>query len=89
MVANADNYSKSGTHRWSVLDIEPKADIFFSKSFVVDGLKNFVIQDDKKVIEKILFRTNQMKRKNDEITLVNIIFNLNACKNLSKKELDA
>ena len=30
-----------------------------------------------------------MKRKNDEITLVNIIFNLNACKNLSKKELDA
>ena len=50
MVANADNYSKSGTHRWSVLDIEPKADIFFSKSFVVDGLKNFVIQDDKKVI---------------------------------------
>ena len=89
MVANADNYSKSGTHRWSVLDIEPKADIFFFKSFVVDGLKNFVIQDDKKVIEKILFRTNQMKRKNDEITLVNIIFNLNACKNLSKKELDA
>ena len=30
-----------------------------------------------------------MKRKDDEITLVNIIFNLNACKNLSKKELDA
>ena len=89
MVANADNYSKSGTHWWSVLDIEPKTDIFFFKSFVVDGLKNFVIQDDKKVIEKILFRTNQMKRKNDEITLVNIIFNLNACKNLSKKELDA
>ena len=89
MVANADNYSKSETHWWSVLDIEPKTDIFFFKSFVVDGLKNFVIQDDKKVIEKILFRTNQMKRKNDEITLVNIIFNLNACKNLSKKELDA
>ena len=30
-----------------------------------------------------------MKKTDDKITLVNIIFNLNACKNLSKKELDA
>ena len=30
-----------------------------------------------------------MKRTDDKITLVNIKFNLNACKNLSKKELDA
>ena len=29
-----------------------------------------------------------MKRTDDEITLVNIKFNLNACKNLAKKELD-
>ena len=30
-----------------------------------------------------------MKRKDDKITLANIKFNLNACKNLFKKELDA
>ena len=30
-----------------------------------------------------------MKRTDNKITLVNIRFNLNACKNLSKKELDA
>ena len=30
-----------------------------------------------------------MKRVDDKITLVNIKFNLNVCKNLSKKELDA
>ena len=29
-----------------------------------------------------------MTRTNNKITLVNIRFNLNACKNLSKKELD-
>ena len=29
VVANTDNSSKSGTHWWSVLDIDPKADIFF------------------------------------------------------------
>ena len=49
-----------------------------------------MIQDDsnRKVIEKILFGTEQMTGTDDKITLENIKFNLNACKNLSKKELD-
>ena len=85
VLVNTDNSSQSGTHWWSVLDIEPKTDIFFFDSFGDDGLKNFIIQDDKKVIEKILFETDQMKRTDDKIALVNIRFNLNACKNLSKR----
>ena len=62
--------------------------IFFFDRFGVDGLKSFIIQDDKKVIEKILFETEQLTRTDNKITLVNIKFNLNACKNLSKRELD-
>ena len=58
-------------------------------SFGVHAFKNFIIQDDKKVIKKILFGADQVKRTDDKITLVNIKFNLNACKNLSKKERDA
>ena len=88
VVANTDSSSKCGRHWWNVLDIEPKTDIFIFDSFGVDDLKNFIIQDDKKVIEKILFKTDQMKRTDDKITLVNIKFNLNACNDLSKKELD-
>ena len=80
VVANSDNSNKGETHWWSALDIESKTDIFFFDSFGVDGLKNVVIQDNKKVIEKILFRTDQMKRTDDKIRLVNIRFNLNACK---------
>ena len=89
VVANTDSSIKNRNHWWSVPDIEPKTDIFVFDSFGVDGLKNFITQDDKKVIEKILFGTDQVKRTDDKITLVNIKFNLNACKNLSKKELDA
>ena len=72
-------------HWWSKLNIKPRTDIFFFESFGVDGLKSFIIQDDEKVIEKILFGTEQMTRTDNKITLVNIKFNL---KNLSKKELD-
>ena len=89
IIANTDNSSKGGMHWWSILNIEPKADIFFFESFGLDGFKNFIIQDDKKVTENILFSTEQMPRTDDKITLVNISFNLNACKNLTKRELDA
>ena len=59
VIANTDSPNNGGTHWWSMLDIEPKTHIFFFDSFGVDGLKNFIIQDDKKVIEKILFGTEK------------------------------
>ena len=87
MVADTDNSSKSGTHWWSVLDTEPKTDILFCDSFSVDGLKNLLSRTIKRLLKKILFGTDQMKRTDDKITLLNIKFNLNACKNLLKKDL--
>ena len=57
--------------------------------FCLDGKKHFIIQDDKKIIEKILFDIERMTSTGNKTALVNIRFNLNACKNLSKKELDA
>ena len=47
------------------------------------------MQDDQKVVEKILFGTEKMTRTDNKITLCKIQFNLNASKNLSKKELDS
>ena len=54
----------------------------------MDCLKSFIIQDDKKVTEKILLGTQQLTKMDNKITLVNITFSLNACKNLTKNELD-
>ena len=89
IIANTDASSKSRMHWWSILNIEPRAGIFFFDSFGIDGLKHFIIQDDRKVIEKILFGVEQIIRNENKITLVNIKLNLNSCKNLAKKELDA
>ena len=54
----------------------------------VDDIKSFLIQDHQKVIEKILLGTDQLTRTDKKITLVNINFSLNDCKNLRKNELD-
>ena len=40
------------------------------------------------MIEKILLGTEQLKRTDNKVTLVNVKFSLNACKNLTKNELD-
>ena len=89
VIANTDSSEKGGTHWWIILNIEPKTDIFFFDSFGMDGLKHFIVQDDKKKIEKILFGTKKMTRTKSKITLCKIQFNINAYKNLSKKEPDA
>ena len=38
LITNTDGSDKKGTNWWSILDIEPKADIFFFDTFGVDGL---------------------------------------------------
>ena len=50
----ADNHSsdKNDKHWWSILDFEPKTDLIFFYTFGADGLKSFIKQDNKKVIEK-------------------------------------
>ena len=54
IIANTDDNKKEGTHRWSILDSEPRTGIFFFDSYSLDGLKQFIIQDDKEIIDKIL-----------------------------------
>ena len=89
VIANTDSSEKGGTHWWSIPDIEPKTDIIFFDSFGLDGLKHFIIQDDRNLIEKILFETEKMTRTDSKITLCHMRFNLNAYKNLSIEEVDA
>ena len=62
VIANTDADNKPGVHWWSIIDIEPRNDIFFFDSFGIEGLKHFIIQDDKKTVEKILLGIEKMDR---------------------------
>ena len=87
IIANTDASNKSGVHWWSILDIDPRNDIFFFDSFGLVGLKHFIIQDDKPIVDKILLGIEQRNRTDKKITLCKIKFNLGACKELSKEEI--
>ena len=87
IVANADDSQKDGTHWWSILDFEPKTDIFFFDSYGLDGQKHFIIQDDREIIDKILIGIDKMDRTDNKITLCKVKFSLSACKELTEEEI--
>ena len=87
IIANTDSSKKFGTHWWSILDIEPRTDIFFFDSYGIEGLKRFIIEDDKKIVDKILIGIEKMDKSDNKITLCKIKFNLGACKQLSEDEI--
>ena len=89
IITNTDASDKPGVHWWSILDIEPRTNIFFFDSYGLDGLKHFIIQDDKFIVDKILIRIEKMDRADGKITLCKIKFNLGACKHLTKDEIDS
>ena len=76
IIANTDSSDKPGVHWWSILDIEPKTDIFFFDSFGLGGLNLFIVQDYQPIVEKILLAVEKMTRTNNKITLCKIHFNL-------------
>ena len=72
VIANTDADNKPGIHWWSILDIEPRNDIFFFDSFGIEGLKHFIIQDDKKIVEKILLGIEKKDKSDEKVTLCKI-----------------
>ena len=84
IIAYTDDSQKDGTHWWRILYIEPKTD-FFLDSYGLDGLKHFIIQDDKATIDKILVGIDKMDRTDK--TLSKVKFSLSACKELTEDEI--
>ena len=89
IIANTNASDKPGVHWWSILNIEPRTDIFFFDSYGIEGLKHFIIQDDKQIVDKILIGIEKMDRTDDKITLCKIKFNLGACKHLTEDEINS
>ena len=87
IIANTDDSDKPGTHWWSILDIEPRTDIFLFNSYGTEGFKHFIIQDDKEIVDKILVGIDKMNRSDNKVTLCKIKFNLGACKQLTEEEI--
>ena len=60
---NTDRSDKKGTHWWSFLNLHPRKEIFLFDSFGFEGFKEFIINNDRKALNKILFGIKKLKKK--------------------------
>ena len=73
-------------HWWSILGIDPKSDFLLFGYFGVEGLKNFIIQDDKKITKKAIRGIEKIERKDNKLTLVKLRFSVKNFRDLKDNE---
>ena len=76
IIMNTDRSYRAGTHWWSFLDLHKKKEIFLFDSFGFQGFKKFIIDNDKKVLNKVLFGLNKFEKSDRKITLISIKFSM-------------
>ena len=82
LIMNTDRTNKKGTHWWSFLDLHPKKEIFLFHSFGFQGFKEFLLQDDKKILNKILYGIKKLEKKDNKVTVITLTFSMNECENI-------
>ena len=76
IIMNTDRSDRDGTHWWSFLDLHPKKEIFLFDSFGFTGLKKFIIDNDEKLINKVLFNLKKFGKNDRKITLISLTFSM-------------
>ena len=77
IIMNTDHSNKKGTHWWSFLDLHERKEIFLFDSFGFEGFKEFVIDNDRNILNKILFGIEKFQKKDNKITLITLKFSMN------------
>ena len=77
IIMNTDRSDKKGTHWLSFLDLHEKKEIFLFDSFDFEGFKEFVIDNDRNILNKILFGIEKFRKKDNKITLITLKFSMN------------
>ena len=70
IIMNTDRSDRAGTHWWSFLDLHQKKEIFLFDSFGFEGFKKLIIDNDRKVLNKVLFGLKSDRK----ITLISVKF---------------
>ena len=83
---NTERLGKEGEKRWSFLDLDPPKQLFLFNSFGFTGFKDFIIQDDQKIINKILYGINDFNKRDNVINIISLKFSIATYENFKEKE---
>ena len=87
MIMNTDRSGQKGEHWWSFLEVSSKEEIFLFDSFGFIGLKEFIIDNGRKLIDKFFFGLEKINKKDKRINLTYLQFDLGSYKRVNRKLL--
>ena len=76
IIMNTDRSDKNDTHWWSFLDLYERKEIFLFDSFGFEQFKEFIIDNDRNILYKILFGIEKFLKKDKEVTLITLTFSM-------------
>ena len=76
IIMNTDRSDKNGTHWRSFLDLHERKEIFLFDSFAFEGFKEFIIDNDRNILNKILFGIEKFLKKDKKVTLITLKFSM-------------
>ena len=80
-IFNTDRENKPGTHWRSFLDIHPKKYLLLFHSFSFTGFKQFIVDNDKNIIDKMLIEKSSIKI-DTKINLVSLTISIKSYKKI-------
>ena len=87
MIINLYRSNKEGEHWWSLLEISTKEQIFLFDSFGFVGLKEFIVDDDKQIIDQFFYGLEKINKKDKIINLTYVRFDRDSYKKVKKETL--
>ena len=87
MIMNTDRSNKEGEHWWSLLEISTKNQIFLFDSFGFVGLKEFIVDDDKQIIDQFFYGLEKINKKDKIINLTYVRFETASYRKVKKETL--
>ena len=87
MIMNTDRKNKDGEHWWSLLEITDKKQTFLYDSFGFIGLKDFIIDNDRLILDKFFYGLDKINKNDKKINLTYVRFNINEYKKINKNTL--
>ena len=82
MIMNTDGSGQEDEHWWSLLELSSKEQIFLFDSFGFIGLKEFIVDNDRKLVDRFFYGLEIINRKDKRINLTYVQFDLESYKKI-------
>ena len=83
IIMNTDRSDKKGTYCF--LDLHTKTEVFLFNSFGFQGFKEFILQDDQKILNKVLHGIEKVNEKDNKVTLITLKFSMQEYEKIKNK----